>query len=128
MCCMFCSNIVSQNNRLDVHDATNTLLTIAETDDSKWRARGDQLLWASHDRLETIAGSSTKAELQRVQQAMGLNHNPKGLLGSRLLAPSSVTMYDWMLFGAWPFSIGAGTPHSDVLWCWAHRGSNLSLL
>lgn len=96
VCCMFCSNIVSQNNRLDVHDATNTLLTIAETDDSKWRARGDQLLWASHDRLETIAGSSTKAELQRVQQAMGLNHNPKGLLGSRLLAPSSVTMYDWM--------------------------------
>ncbi|OLQ13463.1 hypothetical protein AK812_SmicGene2515 [Symbiodinium microadriaticum] len=96
VCCMFCSNVVSQNNRLDVHDATNTLVTIAEVDDSKWRARGDQLLWASHDRLETIAGSGTKAELQRVQQAMGLNHNPKGLLRSRLLAPSSVTMYDWM--------------------------------
>ena len=96
VCCLFCSNIVSQNNRLDVHDATNTLVTIAETDNSKWRARGDQLLWASHDRLETIAGRGSKAELQRLQQAMGINHNYKGLLGSRLLAPSSTTIYDWM--------------------------------
>ena len=67
---MFCSNIVSQNNRLDVHDATNTLVAKAETGNSKWRASGDQ---ASHGRLEAIAGSGTKAELQRVQQATTLS-------------------------------------------------------
>ena len=94
--CMFCANVVAHNTRLDTWDASGTLVTISEWDRRKFQLRSSNALWDAHDLLDRRSLTLNKGEFAKLQQSMGLNHCPTGLLASRILPACKVTMFDWM--------------------------------
>ena len=94
--CSLCSNIVSRLSDLEAHDATNTLRPIHETDTSKFKLRSNENVWCAHDLLASKEPEISKGDFSRLEQSLGLNYNPHGVIANRSLPLASMLMYDWM--------------------------------
>ena len=77
-----------QDTDLAQFDDTGTLVTICCTDKDNFVKYSDEDRWAGVERLRDITRRRhTKKELERAEQACGINHNIHGTLADSELRP-----------------------------------------
>lgn len=101
--CFFCQNVTLHHLKLHEHDATGRLQSHTQTDVSKLALETDGSVVEACRHLEREAAiATTKARLDRVEKALGINHMEGHPLSSQELAvhlrggPITVTQMDWM--------------------------------
>lgn len=100
LCCMLCRNVVSSCGSLHLSDASSTLVSIKELDSSKFipqtRASLREAVLLLDEQVVTLGSDAFK----KLQQCLGINYTPTGLLWcqtlSNVIDPAVMTMYDWM--------------------------------
>jgi hypothetical protein len=128
--CMLCRNITSHHSRIDEHDRSNFFLASTCTDASRFVPQTDQTVADAVSILQNSSGIVNKTTFQRMQQALGINYAPHGMLFSmRLVGKISMVdsvMFDWMHIymssGIWSKEAGlllgklaaAGISHSFI--------------
>ena len=91
--CGLCTNLVS---RLQEHDRTGTLLPLHTTDHTLLRSVSNESAWQTQALLISREATMTKKDFGQLQQSLGVNCNPHGVLAHRSLGIKSSLMYDWM--------------------------------
>ncbi|CAE7346527.1 unnamed protein product [Symbiodinium sp. CCMP2592] len=77
--CPLCSNVVAKTSMLEGCDTTGTLVPVHET------------------ALEKAAGyCKADVAFEQLEQSLGMNHNPDGVLFHGSLPLASTLMYDWL--------------------------------
>lgn len=97
--CFFCKNVVLHRSDLHLNDSSGTLVSHAESDCSKLLLHTDESLRAVARMLGAQKDLLTRAAFEKLEQSVGLNHRPDGLLCDPTFAsltPISSTVYDWM--------------------------------
>lgn len=98
--CILCSNVVAFSSRLHETDTSNLLVPSTETDISKFVLRSDDSIQQTLTMLGQQRNVLSVAAFQKLEQSVGLNYRPDGLLMdptlSSIVRPVSSTMYDWM--------------------------------
>ena len=96
--CMLCRNLVAASSALLTY--SRDLVDTACTDPDKFMLNNDEDIWSSVDRIEAAAGTTSKADFETLQRAIGFSHCPQGVLAHRplrrSLRPASTLTYDWM--------------------------------
>lgn len=99
MVCSLCSNVVGVNS--DLAGRAGALVDHAEFDLKRWVLHTDASLVANQRHLCAQHGSCSKEAFKLLQQALGMNHCPLGVLAADPVdtfgfCPSTGIMYDWM--------------------------------
>ena len=94
--CALCSNVVSKTSMLEGCDTTGSLVSVHETSLEKFCARSDNTIWQGCKLLESRCGRMTKKAFDQLEQSLGINHNPEGVLFQQSLPLASTLMYDWL--------------------------------
>lgn len=96
--CLLCWNIVSERSGLHLTDDTNMLRPHSETDLNNIRHRSDEHFVQAAAHLSAKHGTTTKKEFETLEQSLGINYIPEGMLFDRevQLKPVSHTMFDWL--------------------------------
>ena len=94
--CPLCSNIISKTSAADEFDETGTLRSISCTLPNEFQLRSDASIFRGHDLLGRRKDSMSKKDFARLEQSMGLNWNPHGVLAHESLPVVGSLMYDWM--------------------------------
>ena len=95
--CFFCRNVVL--HRSDLHLMDSSLVSATETDFSKFVIHTDESLRATVRMLETQKDLLRPKAFERLEQSVGINYRPDGLLCDPAfvsLTPITSTLYDWM--------------------------------
>ena len=76
------------------------MVSICEVDASRFKLQTSHDVWRSHDSLQLLRMRLSNAEFEKVEKAMGLNYNPRGVLSCPLLRrelmPIECSMYETM--------------------------------
>ena len=92
--CPLCTNLVS---RLHEHDPTGRLLLpLHTTDYTLLRCVSDESAWQTQALLISREPTMTKKDFAQLQQSVGMNWNPHGVLAHRSLGLRSSLMFDFM--------------------------------
>ena len=98
--CMYCKNVCLPRSRLAEVSGDGYLIDLGNFDYQQLDLQTDQTIWQSIDMLQRRSGIDSKKDFKELEQALGFNHQPHGLLADmflrRLLGPISCTMIDWM--------------------------------
>ncbi|CAE7342193.1 unnamed protein product [Symbiodinium sp. CCMP2592] len=94
--CPLCSNIISRINAAEDYDATGTLRSISCTDPNDFVLRTDAEIFRAHELLERRQATMSKKDYTRLEQSLGLNCNPNGVLHYRSMPLVQSLMFDWM--------------------------------
>lgn len=94
--CPLCSNIISKVSAAEDYDATGTLRSISCTSPNEFVLRTDAEIFQAHDLLRRRQGVLSKKDYTRLEQSLGLNFNPDGILAHRSVPLVQSLMYDWM--------------------------------
>lgn len=98
--CLFCSNCVLDRSHLHVHDAHAQLFPLSEPDRTKFVRHDDASIQAIVHYLSAQRPVLSNAGFDRLEQTLGFNHKPDGVLWSHwfphVASPIQNTMYDWM--------------------------------
>ena len=78
--CMTCLNVCSCGARSVVRPDERFFVDIACTDETQFRRCEDSDVWHKVDLLAALVHRVTKTQLEAKETALGLNHNPEGLL------------------------------------------------
>ena len=95
--CFFCRNVVL--HRSDLHLMDSSLVSATETDFSKFVIHTDESLRATVRMLETQKDLLRPKAFERLEQSVGINYRPDGLLCDPAfvsLTPITSTLYDWI--------------------------------
>lgn len=100
MLCMACQNIVSHTANLHQRDVTGFLVASTETDTRRFVLHTDSSIRNTVKSLRDKQATMSKSAFAKLEQAMGFNLCPEGLLLcpklEPMIAPISMLMYDWM--------------------------------
>ena len=123
--CSLCANVVGINS--DLAGRAGSLVDHAEFDLKQWILHTDDSLVANQKHLCAQHGSGTKESFKVMQQALGMNYCPLGLLASEPVVtfgfcPSTGIMYDWM-----HCYLVAGLFHHEARPSWDRRSRSLPL-
>jgi hypothetical protein len=98
--CMLCRNITAHGSELEAHDKKKFFLASTCTDTTRFVPQSDQTVADAVAMIRANVGVGTKASFARMQQAVGINYAPLGVLFShRLVGKVSMVgsvMFDWM--------------------------------
>ncbi|CAE7201964.1 unnamed protein product [Symbiodinium sp. CCMP2592] len=94
--CPLCSNVVAKTSMLEGCDTTGTLVPVHETALEKFCARTDNTIWQGCRLLQSRCGQVSKKAFEQLEQSLGMNHNPDGVLFHGSLPLASTLMYDWL--------------------------------
>ena len=96
--CLCCQNVVQFASQLHLFDASNSLVSAAETDTTKFKLKTDDSIAASAAHLMAQRDVLTQVQFKRLQQAFGINLCIEGLLLANIdgMRPISSTMFDYM--------------------------------
>ncbi|CAE7273141.1 unnamed protein product [Symbiodinium sp. CCMP2592] len=112
--CPLCSNIISRISAADDYDATGTLRSISCTDPNDFVLRTDAEIFRAHELLERRQATLSKKDYTRLEQSLGLNCNPDGVLHYRSMPLVQSLMFDWMhvflVTGLWQTEMGLLLP------------------
>ena len=96
--CFLCKNLTTR--QLDRHDSSAYLRDLSCHDIGQFDLATNADVWEKVDHLKSIAGNSTKAQVERMEKAFGLSHSPEGVLADldlrRVVQPITVHSYDSM--------------------------------
>ena len=92
----YCWNCVAKSSQLHHTDDTGLLTPHTCIDLDKFQSRSDRSCVEAAQLLQQQHPSRTKKDFEKLEQSLGVNHAPSGLISSELIAPISSTMYDWM--------------------------------
>lgn len=62
----------------------------------RFQSRTDRSCLEATQLLVREKDRRTKKDFEKLEQSLGVNHAPSGLIASELISPISSTMYDWM--------------------------------
>ena len=100
LCCMLCRNITAHGSELATHDKSRFFVASTCTDTTRFVPQSDQTVADAVAMIRANVGVGTKASFQKMQQALGINYAPLGVLFShRLIGKISMVgsvMFDWM--------------------------------
>ncbi|CAE8739399.1 unnamed protein product, partial [Polarella glacialis] len=98
--CMACRNVVSVSSDLHNTDATGFFVPSSETDVSKFVLQTDDSVRRTLQLLKQQHPLVSASAFKKLEQSLGFNYRPNGLLHSEKIAsvlqPVTMTMYDWM--------------------------------
>jgi hypothetical protein len=99
-CCVLCRNIVKFSSGLHLHDHTNSLKPHTETNAALFVRHTNASLQSTVQLLGAQFPHLSKTAFERLEQSMGWNYRPEGLLLSEWFpgdaSPADHTMFDWM--------------------------------
>ena len=94
--CPLCSNVVAKTSMLEGCDSTGTLVPVHETALERFCARPDDTIWQGCRLLQSRCGQMSKKAFDQLEQSLGINHNPDGVLFQKSLPLASTLMFDWL--------------------------------
>ena len=103
--CPLCSNVVAKTSMLEGCDSPGTLVPVHETALERFCARPDDTIWQGCRLLQSRCGQMSKKAFDQLEQSLGINHNPDGVLFSE--EPASSFDFDVRL-AKHLFSVRAG--------------------
>jgi len=100
LCCCKCRNVVVHTSQALEHDHSGKFLPSTEIDVRRFVPQTDRSLREAIEFLGSQKLVLGKGAFKNLQQTLGLNHNPPGVLMCVMLMsiikPMEMTMYDWM--------------------------------
>jgi hypothetical protein len=99
LCCMLCRNVVKPESELHITDSTGFLIPLTELDPSRFCCHTNNSIRDAALTLSAAEPNMNKTAFNQLQQTLGLNHCPTGLLWSTENEPTlpfSSVMFDWM--------------------------------
>jgi hypothetical protein len=98
--CMLCRNITAHGSELDLYDRQRFFVASTCTDTSMFVRHTDQTVADAVELIRSSSGVVNKASFARMQQSLGINYAPLGVLFSRRLSGKismvGSVMFDWM--------------------------------
>lgn len=112
--CPLCANVCNLGAAsLVATDASGLVVDIASSSPERFVRRGSRDLYALADQLRAAHGRATAAEFRRLQQALGLTYNPRGLLWDDRLR-DVVPIGEGLLFDAMHVLFSDGEAHTEL--------------
>ena len=96
--CLFCWNVVQRRSELHLHDRSSNLVPHTCFDTARLKLRSDRDFRDAISLLSAEQATRSKAEFAKLEQSLGINYHPLGMLSFREcpLQPVSSTMFDWL--------------------------------
>eukprot|EP00435_Cladocopium_sp_Y103_P053176 s772_g17.t1 len=96
--CLFCDNVVQSRSNLHSYDVTGTLVPHTEFNMARLRLRTDQDFRDAAGRLSRERPIRNKRDFELLEQSLGINFCPTGLLFDPLCQLKAVqhTLFDWL--------------------------------
>ena len=96
--CLFCDNVVQSRSNLHLYDVTGTLIPHTEFNVARLKLRTDQDFMAAARQLTRERSLRNKRDFEQLEQSLGINFCPKGILFDPLCQLKAVqhTMFDWL--------------------------------
>ena len=99
MLCLLCSNVVSDDSGLAMHDARHELVPSTCLEFGRFVLHTGASIRALLARIAAFAEGATKTALEEFEKQVGFSHCPESILMDPALSPyvdpCRITMYDW---------------------------------
>ena len=112
--CLLCSNVVLSRHDLHTHDANSHLVSMTETDVSRFAKHDSRSIQAIVNHLSANHPILDPTPFGKLESALGFNYCPGGTLWSKwfpeVASPTDCVMFDWMhtycVHGIWNIEVG----------------------